>query len=127
MAAVMHEDRHPQVPAGPGIGEALRKAREVRAVPVEEIAEITRIRAEFIEALERDTLDRLTAPIFVKGIIQNYCAYLRLDAAPFLAAYNRHLGRRPAEPLDLTPFKPRSAGDRARRFFHGLARGLSVL
>jgi cytoskeleton protein RodZ len=79
--------------AGPvGIGPALRKARLVRGKSVEEASRETRIRAEYLKALEGERFGELLGDVYVRGFLRSYSAYLGLDADRVLDAYNRHFG-----------------------------------
>jgi cytoskeleton protein RodZ len=49
------------------IGELLRQEREAHRLPLPELAKRTRIRLEYLEALEHNQFDRLPAATFVKG------------------------------------------------------------
>jgi cytoskeletal protein RodZ len=77
---------------GIGIGPALRKARQLRGKSVEEAARETRIRAEYIEALEGEEFDALLGDVYVRGSLRSYSTYLGLDPSKVLTIYNRHFG-----------------------------------
>lgn len=75
-----------------GIGPALRRARQMRGKSVEEAARETRIRAEYIEALEGEEFDSLLGDVYVRGSLRSYSTYLGLDPSKVLTVYNRHFG-----------------------------------
>jgi hypothetical protein len=77
---------------GIGIGAALRKARQLRGKSVEEAARETRMRAEYIEALEGEEFDALLGDVYVRGSLRSYSTYLGLDPSKVLTIYNRHFG-----------------------------------
>jgi hypothetical protein len=77
---------------GIGIGPALRKARQLRGKSVEEAARETRMRAEYIEALEGEEFDALLGDVYVRGSLRSYSTYLGLDPSKVLTIYNRHFG-----------------------------------
>ncbi len=68
------------------IGETLQQARTRRGLTIEQVAQDTRISARFLEALEADDFAALPAPVYVRGFLRSYANYLRLDAAPLMAA-----------------------------------------
>jgi cytoskeleton protein RodZ len=56
------------------------------------MAVATRISERYLRALESDVRDDLPAPVFVKGFIRAYCAFLDAPAGEALALYNQELG-----------------------------------
>jgi hypothetical protein len=78
---------------GIGIGQALRKARLLRGKSLEEASRETRIRTEYLQALERERFEGLLGDVYVRGFLRSYSTYLGLDANRVLTVYNRHFGR----------------------------------
>ena len=70
-----------------GVGSALRKVREGRGLTLEEAARDTRVRMEFLEALEAEEFDRLLGDVHVRGCLRTYATYLRLSPDKVIAAY----------------------------------------
>ncbi|HEX6230266.1 MAG TPA: helix-turn-helix domain-containing protein [Actinomycetota bacterium] len=70
-----------------GVGSALRQVRSSRGLSLEEAARDTRIRREFLEAIERDDFDRLLGAVHVRGCLRTYASYLRLAPDKVVAAY----------------------------------------
>ena len=68
------------------IGDTLRSAREARELTLEKAAVDTRIAAQFLQSLEDETFEGLPAPVYVRGFLRSYAAYLGLDAEPLLEA-----------------------------------------
>ena len=88
---------------GIGIGPALRKARLLRGKSIAEASRETRIRAEYLQALERETFDALMGDVYVRGMLRSYSSYLGLDPTKVVTVYNQHFGGpRPLLP-DPTP------------------------
>jgi cytoskeleton protein RodZ len=77
---------------GIGIGRALQKARQLRGKSIEEAARETRMRAEYIEALEGEEFEALLGDVYVRGSLRSYSTYLGLDPSKVLTIYNRHFG-----------------------------------
>jgi cytoskeleton protein RodZ len=75
-----------------GIGPALRKARLRQGKSLEEASRETRIRAEYLQALERESFDTFLGDVYVRGFLRSYSGYLGLDADKVLGTYNRHFG-----------------------------------
>src|SRR5437867_4311125 len=70
-----------------GLGEYLSGLREERGLSVEEVARVTRVGARYLEALEREDLTALPAPVFTKGYIRAYCQMLGVHADEALGRY----------------------------------------
>ena len=60
-------------------GNWLRRQREIREIPLREIAEVTKISMRYLEGLEQDRFDILPAPVFAKGFLREYSRYVGLD------------------------------------------------
>jgi len=54
------------------VGPALRKARQARGVSIAEASRDTRIREQFIRALEGEDFDRLLGDVYVRGALRTY-------------------------------------------------------
>jgi len=89
------------VPGSPmiGIGSALRQARESRSKTIDEAARDTKIRPEYLQALERESFDALIGDAHVRGFLRSYSQYLGLDPDKVLAAYSRSAGEQEASEL----------------------------
>lgn len=68
-------------------GKLLEEARTSRAVTLDAVARETRIARRYLEALERDDVDRLPGRAFAKGYIRAYAQCLGADPAPMLEAF----------------------------------------
>jgi helix-turn-helix protein len=73
-----------------GVGPALRKARLVRGVTLQEAARDTRLRAEQLDALEREEFEALPGEVYVRGLLRTYSGYLGVDPDKVLSAYGKH-------------------------------------
>jgi cytoskeleton protein RodZ len=60
-------------------GTWLRRQREIREIPLREIADVTKISMRYLEALEQDRFDVLPAAVFAKGFLREYSRYVGLD------------------------------------------------
>ncbi len=72
-------------------GDRLRAEREKRSIGLDEIAASTRIHRRHLEALERNEFGELPGPVFNRGYVRAYAAFLHADPEPLLRAYNREL------------------------------------
>ncbi len=108
------------------IGGRLRSRREMLSLTLEEIERHTRVRAAFLSALERGTLDDLPSPVQTRGMLANYAGFLDLDTDAILLRFAEGLqakhrerhpepSRRRREPMtvntSLPPLRTFIAGD----------------
>jgi cytoskeleton protein RodZ len=91
---------------GTGIGPALREARQLRGKSIEEASRETRIRLEYLQALERERFESLLGDVYVRGFLRSYSDYLGLDPDRVLGVYNRTFGP-PRPTLPEAPEGPR--------------------
>lgn len=61
------------------VGEFFKQVRETKGLTVDEVASKTRIRADFIKALEDGNFARLPDQVFAKGFVRSYARSLGLD------------------------------------------------
>lgn len=98
---------------GQKLGEVLRTAREARGVDVARVERDTKIRARYVEALERGDYRELPGAVYTKGFLRNYGLYLGLDPEDLIDLYRlESRGGRVERPTAPTP--PRPLGRRRR-------------
>jgi cytoskeleton protein RodZ len=68
-------------------GERLKREREMRGVPLQEIAEATKIGTRSLRALEEERFEQLPGGIFNKGFVRAYARYLGIDEEQAVADY----------------------------------------
>lgn len=95
---------NPVRPASIGVGPALRRAREIRGLPLEAAARDTRLPVERLRALEEEDFEDLPGEVYIRASLRTYAQYLGLGPDKVLAAYARHA----EEPAPPPP--PRRAG-----------------
>jgi cytoskeleton protein RodZ len=74
------------------LGDYLRALRSSAGGSLADMAVATRISERYLRALESDAPNDLPAPVFVKGFIRAYCAFLAAPADEALALYDRERG-----------------------------------
>jgi cytoskeleton protein RodZ len=79
--------QQPSVDDGADIGSALRAAREFRGLTLQDVADATRIRQGYIEALEGLRLDDLPSRPFTIGYVKSYAKVLGLDGDAAVARF----------------------------------------
>ena len=70
-----------------GIGERLRNAREAKGLSLRAVADLTRIRAVYLQALEDERFDQLPGAVYARGFLRTYADALGLDADRLMDAY----------------------------------------
>jgi len=91
-----HEVLKEKIQQSAGIGEILmkqtlcgadlKKIRTELDVPVEQVAQETRIRLDHLRSIEEDQVGRLPAPVFLKGFVKSYLKCLCLEPVDELSA-----------------------------------------
>ncbi|MFZ2641401.1 MAG: RodZ domain-containing protein [Verrucomicrobiia bacterium] len=86
------------------IGQQLREARERKKISLETAAQGTKIKGEYLAAMEADQFDRIEAPVYVRGFLRIYSQYLGLDPKPLVNQFSNLRSPEPAAPVE--PPKP---------------------
>lgn len=89
------------------IGQRLKAEREEHHLTLEKVFEATRIRVQYLQALEADDLSVMPSPVQARGYLRNYAEYLGLDVDQILNELRAsHAQPAPTEvigPADETP------------------------
>jgi cytoskeletal protein RodZ len=73
-----------------GVGSALRRARELRGITLDEAARDTKLRVEQLQALESETFDDLGDPVYARAMLRTYAQYLGLRPERVVSVYAKH-------------------------------------
>jgi cytoskeletal protein RodZ len=73
------------------LGKYLKAERELRNLSLEEVSKFTRIKEQYLNAIEEDRYDLLPSAIYVKGYLTAYARYLGLDPNDTVLRYQRYL------------------------------------
>lgn len=73
------------------IGQQLRRARLMRSLTLEQVAQETHVRVHYLEALENGAFDRIPSTAQARGFLRIYATYLSLQASALLEALERDL------------------------------------
>ena len=92
------------------IGETLRARRELLGLSLDEIAYHTHLARPYLEALEQGAFERLPTPVQMRGMLQQYAAFIELDVDAVLLRFAEGLQAWRAE---------RFAADEGRRVLRG--------
>lgn len=99
------------------VGASLKSARESRKLSLDEASRATKIRKEFLVAIEEERFDLLPGDVFARGFVRSYGEFLGLDGAGIAA--------RAAERLSSATLPP-PAGSRERVSGGGVSRALRL-
>ena len=61
------------------VGRSLKHAREGRNMSLDEASRATKIRKEFLSAIEDDHFEMLPGDVFARGFVRSYADFLGLD------------------------------------------------
>lgn len=87
-------------PLAAGLPRRLHAARERKGVDLHRAERDTKIRARYLEALERGDWRALPGAVYTKGFLRNYAVYLGLDPEEALRDWRRDRGdARDTEPI----------------------------
>lgn len=76
------------------VGQRLREARVQKGFTIEQVAKATKIRSEFISALERGNYTSMPSSAYVYGFVKNYVAFLELPQRELMALFKREFDER---------------------------------
>ncbi len=73
------------------LGEYLRKHREEASLSLKDISQQTRIRVDYLRALEDEDFDKIPGKVFVKGYIKEYLRILSISPDEALRLYEEDI------------------------------------
>jgi len=71
------------------IGQEFAEERKVQGKTIEEVSKATKIKEEFLRAIEKGDFKSLPSPAYSYGFVRNYAKYLGLPVEKSLAIYRR--------------------------------------
>ena len=74
-----------------GIGDALQSARLEQGSTLDDAARATRIRYEYLAALEDEAFTVIGGDVYAKGFLTSYARYLGIDPDPLVETYRREV------------------------------------
>src|SRR5215207_3308153 len=92
----------------PKLGRILEQAREERGISLHQAEQATKIRARYLQELERENFDVLP-PVYVQGSLRTYADYLGLDAEALVREY-KHRQTPREDPQEPVPGGPPGGG-----------------
>jgi cytoskeleton protein RodZ len=73
-----------------GVGSALRRARELRGITIDEAARDTKLLAEQLRSLENETFEDLGDPVYARAMLRTYARYVGLKPERVVSVYAQH-------------------------------------
>lgn len=89
------------------VGEMLRTGRKEKGLEIRQVAEVTRIRAEYLTALENNDYSSFPSEVYIKGFLKNYAKFLGIDQKKALAMYRRDNMSSKKAKIEAQKIKPR--------------------
>jgi len=80
-------------------GEVLKKAREDKGLSLHEVGIFLKINTRILQAIENGDLSKLPAKTFLRGFVQSYAKYLKLNSDEILKLFQSEL----KPPIEETP------------------------
>ncbi len=85
------------------MGSYLRRERELRKITLEELSAQTRIRPEYLHAIEAERFEKLPGLTFVKGYLRAYANGIGLIPEEVVLRFEGYLARLSGESRSLKP------------------------
>jgi cytoskeleton protein RodZ len=76
----------------PDVSLTLRLARERAGYEIKDVAEVLRIRAAHLEAIEAGRFKNLPGPTYITGFLRSYADFLGLDRDEIVSRYREEIG-----------------------------------
>ncbi|HXF94019.1 MAG TPA: RodZ domain-containing protein [Nitrospiraceae bacterium] len=113
------------------IGEFFRQVRETKGLTIDEVASKTRIRSDFVKALEEGNFAKLPDQVFARGFVRSYARSLGLDEEDAIHRFVQSAGAFYEKQEERERLRIRQAEEERRRKANrkavGIAIGVAVL
>ena len=113
------------------IGEFFKQVRETKGLTVDEVASKTRIRSDFVKALEEGNFAKLPDQVFARGFVRSYARSLGLDEEDAIHRFIQSAGAFYEKQDERERLKARQAEEerkrRANRKAVAIAIGIAIL
>lgn len=78
------------------VGQKLHETRINQSLTLEQIAEATKIRPQFLTAIEKGEYEKLPSPSYAQGFVRNYASFLGLSQKEILPLFRREFDEKKA-------------------------------
>jgi cytoskeleton protein RodZ len=113
------------------VGEFFKQVRETKGLTVDEVASKTRIRTDFVKALEDGNFAKLPDQVFARGFVRSYARSLGLDEEDAIQRFIQSAGSYYEKQDERERLKVRQAEEERKRQSNrkavGIAIGIAVL
>ncbi|WP_238473059.1 helix-turn-helix domain-containing protein [Desulforamulus profundi] len=107
------------------IGEVLRNARIKKGYSFEYLEEATKIRAKYLEALEKENFAVLPGQVYAKAFLRTYAKFLELDTEEIMNEFSQINNEAPPEvEKDKHEAEPTDTGSKKWRY---VAAGVALI
>jgi len=97
------------------IGEFFRQVRETKGLTIDEVASKTRIRSDFVKALEDGNFAKLPDQVFARGFVRSYARSLGLDEDDAIHRFTQSAGAYYDKQVERERLKVRQAEEERKR------------
>ena len=97
------------------IGEFFRQVRETKGLTIDEVASKTRIRTDFVKALEDGNFAKLPDQVFARGFVRSYARSLGLDEDDAIHRFAQSAGAYYDKQVERERLKVRQAEEERKR------------
>jgi cytoskeletal protein RodZ len=75
------------------VAELLRQAREASGLTLEKVADLTKMRADRVRAVEDGNYEVFTAPVYIRGFVRTYARLVHANEAAVMTALDAELAQ----------------------------------
>jgi cytoskeleton protein RodZ len=97
------------------IGEFFKQVRETKGLTIDEVASKTRIRTDFVKALEDGNFAKLPDQVFARGFVRSYARSLGLDEEDAIHRFTQSAGAYYDKQVERERLKVRQAEEERKR------------
>ncbi len=97
------------------IGEFFKQVRETKGLTIDEVASKTRIRTDFVKALEDGNFAKLPDQVFARGFVRSYARSLGLDEEDAIHRFAQSAGAYYDKQVERERLKVRQAEEERKR------------
>ncbi|MBA0915895.1 MAG: helix-turn-helix domain-containing protein [Nitrospira sp.] len=108
------------------IGEFFRQARETKGLTIDEVAVKTRIRTDFVKALEAGNFATLPDQVFARGFARSYARFLGLDEDDAIQRFVQSSGAYYDKQIERDRLKLRQAEEERKRLANRKAVAVAI-
>ncbi|MGB3395971.1 MAG: RodZ domain-containing protein [Nitrospira sp.] len=108
------------------VGEFFRQVRETKGLTIDEVASKTRIRTDFVKALEEGNFAKLPDQVFARGFVRSYARSLGLDEEDAIHRFAQSAGAFYEKQGERERLRQRQVEEERRRKANRKAVGIAI-